>query len=110
MVKTIGLLMVADDDDILERTLAYNADAPYDWVFVDGDHGEWGVSIDVATCVPLVREGGLLLLHDIDGGTHYDGDYPPRQQFRSLAETHETWEWVSPEPMPWAHGIGVVQL
>ncbi len=86
--------------------------APYDWVFIDGDHGEWGVSTDVQTLLPLVRKGGLMLLHDVQAGTDFGGDmYPPRAELQKLAAAgYETWEWVDPEPMPWAHGIGVAQL
>jgi predicted O-methyltransferase YrrM len=85
--------------------------APYDWVFIDGDHGDWGVMTDVATCVPLVRVGGLLLLHDIEAGSDFSGDYPPRLELRRLAVDRETWEYVDNEQMwPHAHGIGVVQL
>ena len=94
-----------------EQIKSIEAHAPYDWVFIDGDHGAWGVGIDVQTCLPLVSDGGLMLLHDIDGGTHYEGDYAPRLEFERLAGLgYETWEYVDPEGVPWAHGIGVVQL
>ena len=90
---------------------AMRSHAPYDWVFIDGDHGDWGVSVDVETCLPLVREGGLMLLHDIEAGTDFGGDmYAPRKELLKLAEDRETWEYVVPERQPWAHGIGVVQL
>jgi len=94
------------------QVAAIQAHAPYDWVFIDGDHGEWGVSTDVETCLPLVREGGLMLLHDVEAGTDFGGDmYPPREELQKLAaQGYETWEWVDPERMGWAHGIGVVQL
>ena len=35
------------------------AHAPYDWAFVDGDHGDWGAREDVRNVLPLVRPGGL---------------------------------------------------
>lgn len=86
--------------------------APYDWVFVDGDHGDWGVMTDVLNVSPLVRGGGLLILHDIQGGSDFQaGDYPPRkvlEQYR--ADGFEVWEYVEEGQHPWAHGIGVVQL
>lgn len=82
--------------------------APYDWVFVDGDHGEWSVTADVTNCLPHIRKGGLLLLHDIVGKDN--NAYAPGQLLESLAVDYETWTYVDPEAMPWAHGIGVVQL
>jgi predicted O-methyltransferase YrrM len=85
--------------------------APYDWVFIDGDHGDWGVMTDVDTCRPLVRAGGLMLLHDIQAGSDYAaGDYPPRKVLQRMSVDHETWEYVEAGSHPWAHGIGVVQL
>ena len=84
--------------------------APYDWVFIDGDHGDWGVTTDVKTCLPLVAPGGLMLLHDIEAGTDFTGTYPPRKELHRLALEHDTWEYTDPTRMPWAHGIGVIQL
>ncbi len=86
--------------------------APYDWVFIDGDHGQWIVQSDVETCVPLIRKGGLLLLHDVEAGAGFGGDtYAPRTELRKLAAAgYKTWEWVDPAPSAAAHGIGVVQL
>jgi len=86
--------------------------APYDWVFIDGDHSPDGVKNDIALTLPLVAEGGLLLLHDIAA----EG-YPPlapRLEFDKLMETHDGWEIVEPTP-DWfpsdgGHGIGVVKL
>ncbi len=86
--------------------------APYDWVFIDGDHTQEAVDHDVELTVPLVRKGGLLLLHDIVAEGY--PPLPPRIAFDRLAEEHETWEIVEPTPVWYpsdcGHGIGVVQL
>jgi predicted O-methyltransferase YrrM len=37
----------------------------FDVAFVDGDHEQAGVQQDVDLVAPLVREGGLLILHDV---------------------------------------------
>ncbi len=102
----------ADDSKSERAVKMMQSHAPYDWVFIDGDHGDEGVAADVRNCLPLVREGGLMLLHDVQAGTDFGGgDYGPRKELHKLAaEGYETWEWVDPEPMGWAHGIGVVQL
>lgn len=64
--------------------------APYDWVFIDGDHSLRAVRADVANTLPLVASGGLLLLHDT---RHPDGGwYPPGVVWRELGATHRTWE------------------
>lgn len=85
---------------------------PYDWVFIDGDHGYNSVRADVDLCLPLVREGGHLLLHDIvdsDGVTTYD----PGHVLNELEAAGRTVARVVKEPhagYDGAHGIGVVYL
>ena len=37
----------------------------FDFLFIDGDHSFEGVMQDFETYVPLVREGGIIALHDI---------------------------------------------
>ncbi len=84
--------------------------APYDWVFVDGDHGPLGVTIDVETVLPLISSGGLLLLHDIVPPMGFD-TYQPLQEFEKLEDRHEAWAYIDDVPgYESAHGIGVVQL
>lgn len=38
---------------------------PVDFLFIDGDHSDTGVRADLRNFAPLVREGGLIGLHDI---------------------------------------------
>lgn len=82
--------------------------APYDWVFIDGDHSEAGVRFDISFTLPLVRKGGLMLIHDI-----LPDHIPPRVCFEELAENHETWTIVAePDddyPDNCGHGIGIIQ-
>ena len=91
---------------------AMGSHAPYDWVFIDGDHGHDAVAEDVANCLPLVRPGGMMLLHDIVEAVGYEKT-GPRRVFESLRGTHELTE-IETEPNDYppdsAHGIGVVQL
>ncbi len=98
----------SQSDPVIESMRSH---APYDWVFIDGDHGDAAVAADVQTCLPLVRKGGLLLMHDVRAGSDYGDDYGPRKVLRNLAnQGFLTWEWVDPAPSLSAHGIGVVQL
>jgi predicted O-methyltransferase YrrM len=88
--------------------------APYDWVYIDGDHSASAVEADVLLALQVVRPGGLLLLHDITT----DGRYPPtapKEAYDALALAgNQTWEIIEPVPtgfpMECAHGYGVVQL
>lgn len=83
--------------------------APYDWVFIDGDHGP-AVYEDVDNTLPLINTGGLMLLHDIRGPIENPDGYAPNQALQRLAETRQTWRFVDPVEAPWAHGVGVIQL
>lgn len=86
------------------------AHGPYDWLFVDGDHGPAGVRADVAVCREMAATGALMLLHDITppSGTN---SYPPGDVFDELqTEGFECWAFQDLTPAPWSRGIGVVQL
>lgn len=90
---------------------AMRAHAPYDWVFIDGDHGDWGVTSDVNNTRDLVAPGGVMLLHDIEAPTNYEGYgcYPPLKMLERFAEEgFHTERFVDEKPEPWAHGVGVV--
>lgn len=84
--------------------------APYDWAFVDGDHDSEAVRSDVALCLPLIRDGGHLLLHDVyppDG----DDSYPPGDLFEDLLTVGLEGYYIGqPGGSDVAHGIGVVKL
>jgi hypothetical protein len=37
----------------------------FDVILVDGDHSYEGCLLDLATCLPFLKEGGILILHDV---------------------------------------------
>jgi hypothetical protein len=49
--------------------------APYDLVFVDGDHSEESVYADLSLVCHYISEAGLIILHDLSGdwGIHVFG-------------------------------------
>jgi predicted O-methyltransferase YrrM len=82
---------------------------PYDWVFIDGDHGFDAVRVDVFNYQQMIAPGGVLLMHDIaapDGSE--DALYPPGHVFGTLANAYDTDAYVTKEACDVAHGIGVV--
>jgi 23S rRNA U2552 (ribose-2'-O)-methylase RlmE/FtsJ len=44
-----------------------------DMLFLDGDHSEAGVRLDVEMYLPLIRNGGLLVMHDITDAESHRG-------------------------------------
>lgn len=93
-----------------EGQAAITRHAPYDWVMIDGDHTDHGVRVDVATCLPLINPGGVMLLHDITPPGGMDS-YPPGVVFTELRERgYRTETYADPAPAPWSRGIGVVHI
>ena len=89
-------------------------DRPLDVLFIDGDHSYDGVKRDWELYSPLVREGGLIGLHDVhedyatSRGTHtaaISGDVP--RFWRELREGRRTEELIA-NPDQDGYGIGVV--
>lgn len=51
------------DPDIVKQV---HAECPVvDVLFIDGEHTETGVNADAENYVPLVRQGGLVMFHDV---------------------------------------------
>lgn len=48
-----------------QRVLSRLAGQPVDFLFIDGDHSFAGVKADFELYAPLVRQGGIIALHDI---------------------------------------------
>jgi len=86
-----------------------------DVLFIDGDHSYQGVVSDLENYVPLVKPGGLILLHDVQpcpeivdwvtqGGIH--GPWEPFQAFEDFTQAHPTW---FSEIKPGRCGLGVIK-
>lgn len=85
-----------------------------DLLFIDGDHSYEGVKSDFANYSPLVRPGGLIVLHDIvpDHGARYGkptcsytGGVPTF--WNELKAQHRTSELIE-NPDQDGYGIGIV--
>jgi cephalosporin hydroxylase len=84
------------------RTLL--AGRPVDFLFVDGDHTYEGVRADFELWTPLVRQGGLVALHDI----HSVGEeFGVGAFWQELTSRYETEELVGRGGVM---GIGVVRI
>jgi predicted O-methyltransferase YrrM len=93
----------------LERLLAGET---LDVLFIDGDHSYDGVRADFERYAPLVREGGIVALHDVneDFGLEspsISGDVP--RFWRELKERHRTEELIA-DPEQDGYGIGLVYV
>lgn len=79
-----------------------------DFLFIDGDHSERGVSIDFRMYSPLVRKGGVIALHDV---AHCEGSNNCGVDlfWKKIKGRFRTEEIIEDINQDWA-GIGVVVI
>lgn len=53
------------DADVHRRVTHYLDGRQVDFLFIDGDHTYEGVQKDFADYAPMVRDGGLIVIHDV---------------------------------------------
>ncbi len=91
-------------------------DEPLDVLFIDGDHSYDGVRADFELYAPLVRSGGLVLLHDVNEDYRasrgietpsISGDVP--RFWNELKGRHRTEELIA-ELGQDGYGIGLVYV
>lgn len=78
-------MRMGDSHDGLSRLWLVGklAGSPVDALVIDGDHSEAGVLADLADYGPMVRPGGVILLHDIRS----DSDH--------RAQVHKVWPYLA---------------
>jgi len=90
--------------DIVEEQLAGDS---IDFLFIDGDHRYEGVKRDFELYKSLVREGGIIALHDIVENPNQDS-VSVHQYWEELCEQYEVETIIAdPDYQDWA-GIGLV--
>lgn len=81
-----------------------------DLLFIDGNHGETSVRQDLRQYAPLVRDGGLIALHDIE---YEQGGVGAVWDEIRLSDRYSTFEIVLPEeriPHTARVGIGIARV
>lgn len=51
-------------------TFAEKCTAEFDLIFIDGDHSQFNVQLDIAAWLPKLRPGGIVVFHDYRQGDH----------------------------------------
>lgn len=97
----------SQEHNVIGRVSEY---APFDWVFIDGDHANDPVRSDVRSFMPMVNQGGHMLLHDITP-ERGSASTPPGVVLDELeADGYRVERFEELNGDPWTHGIGVVYL
>jgi len=83
---------------------------PFDFLFIDGDHTRVGCQQDIEMYMPLIREGGILAMHDwTHQGTYEpDGDCHPVQLAWSNLKLPPPEVKISPRNL--GYGIAVLRI
>jgi predicted O-methyltransferase YrrM len=80
---------------------------PVDFLFIDGDHAYEGVRADFEMYSPLVRDGGLIALHDIvEGSSEFVGGVP--RFWREIRQGLDAEEIVADREQG-GYGIGLLR-
>jgi predicted O-methyltransferase YrrM len=93
-------------DTMLERAAAALGGEPVDLLFIDADHSYTGAKSDFLRYRGLVREGGLVVFHDIVE-SRFDKDVTVAPLWNELAARFEACEIVE-APDQGGFGIGVI--
>lgn len=87
------------DQEILSQAAEF---APYDFLFIDGDHEPEGVLADYQMYSPLVRPGGIVGFHDW-GYQHGSGIWPIQECIKTTG--------ITPQIIQHSHfGIAVLHV
>lgn len=89
---------------------------PVDLLLIDGSHDYVNVRSDLMNYVPLVRQGGLLLMHDVNlsevalakiaaAGETWAGE--PRRAMNEFVAAHPEWKWLI---LLGVWGLGVIEV
>lgn len=112
--RVVSLAGDSHSEAMRDRVLEALEGRPLDTLFIDGDHSYDGVRRDWELYSPLVREGGVIGLHDVhedystSRGTRtaaISGEVP--RFWRELREGRRTEELIA-DPNQDGYGIGVI--
>lgn len=94
--------------EFLERVRKELDGEPVDFLFIDGDHTEAGVTQDYEFYSPLVRPGGLIAFHDIVDDQPLETNQV-QHFWKKLSPGKDIKEFVN-DPNQCGFGIGVVRV
>lgn len=97
---TCELAMIEADSTSLEAQQLARRWAPYDYVFIDGDHSYEGIRWDWLNYSPTVRPGGIVAFHDT--WPNHDRHEPGVVQWcDELRHSLPSVQWTDPD------GVGI---
>jgi predicted O-methyltransferase YrrM len=107
--QRLDLVMPADSHDLRTRRRIEDlfGGEPIDFLFIDGDHTYEGVRRDFELYAPLVREGGLIALHDISPNVSVGWTEGTARYWQELASDYPHEELLAGDAP--GFGIGIIR-
>lgn len=87
--RTKDVTFILGDSHAQETLRQAEEFAPYDFLFIDGDHTREGVRLDYEMYSPLVRKGGIVAFHDWGYEAGPPSHYPIRECIAGSGHTPE---------------------
>jgi predicted O-methyltransferase YrrM len=97
----------SQNPETFEKVKNYLAGRKLDFLFIDGDHHYEAVKRDFEWYGSLVRQGGLIVIHDTQFKTWKEFGKSVAEWWREFASTHKVEEYVYPDPRIIGTGIYV---
>ena len=95
------------DPEVIARVAKH---APYQWVYIDGDHSYEGVKADWDNYMPMVNKGGIIAFHDILPPSKEWPDIEVERLWREIQrQGYVTQELVADPTWSWG-GNGIVYV
>jgi cephalosporin hydroxylase len=106
--RDVSLMVLLGSSHAPDMAWTIKENGPYDFVFIDGDHSYLGMACDFLTYSPLVRKGGLIVLHDIVKDQS-DVKIEGWRYWQEIKAACRTTELLS-DPGQTSRGLGVVYV
>jgi predicted O-methyltransferase YrrM len=102
------LVVLVGDTNKPETAKVVHEHGPFDWLFIDAGHYLPEVTADWNNYRPMVRPGGIAVLHDILTHPAWPS-IEVGQLWAEIKNTHDTFEIIADHHAQWG-GIGVCLL
>lgn len=107
-------VILIDGDSHLPKTINRLKEVlnnrPIDFIFIDGDHSEKGITLDYEIYAPMVRDGGIIAFHDLNMGVDPRENKPEEGKVKGFWDklTHKKYSFYADPLADGIHGTGYI--
>jgi predicted O-methyltransferase YrrM len=103
--------LIAADSHKKETVKEVEKLGPFDFIFIDADHTYKGAKTDFDNYMPLLKDGGIMVLHDVVKHGKHHPDVDVDMLWAEIKEKYDTVEFIDHDyPSDWNPwgGLGCV--